>query len=75
MLQALQGLILEQAKAYTDPERLRLLDRQIEVALNEQIANLINEAETEASIPKNRSSTSLFTQRLCHHLDARKNSP
>lgn len=75
MLQALRGLILEQAKAYTDPESLRLLDRQIEVALDEQIANLINEAETEVSIPKNRSSTSVFTQRLCHHLDSRTNSP
>lgn len=76
MLEVLRGFILEKAKAYTNtnPERLRNLEQQVEVALDEQIANTIREAETEASIAKNRSSTSLFARRLCRYLDVRRDS-
>lgn len=73
MLETLRDRILEKAKAYTDPEHLRNLEQQVEVALDEQIAKMIHEAETEASIAKNHSSTSLFGRRLCRHLDSRRN--
>lgn len=73
MLKTLRVFILEKAKAYTDPQHLRNLEQQVEVALDEQIANLLHEAETEASIAKNRSSTSLFARRLCRYLNIRNN--
>lgn len=73
MLRTLRDRILEKAMAYADPDRLRNLEQQVEVALDEQTAAVMQEAETEASIPK-RASSSLFAQRLCRHLDARRNS-
>ncbi|MBF2020049.1 MAG: hypothetical protein IGR93_08100 [Hydrococcus sp. C42_A2020_068] len=71
MLKDLRDRTLETAMTYTHPDRLQ----KVEAALDEQIAATIEEAETEASIAKNRSSSSLFAQRLCRHLEARRNSP
>lgn len=71
MLEALRDRILEQARAYTDPERRRDLEQRVEVALDDVVATMIHEAEIEASIAKNRNSTSLFARRLCHHLNKR----
>jgi hypothetical protein len=72
MLQALRDRTLEKARAYADPNHLQRLDQQVEVALNEQITAVMQEAETEASVAKNRSSSSLLAQRLCRHLDTRR---
>jgi len=74
MLNKLQSLILEEAEAYSNPEQIQNLEQQVEVALDEQVTNVISEAEREASIARNRSLNSLFTQRLCRYLDARRNS-
>lgn len=67
MLKCLHNCVLQQATAYTDPDLLPQLEQKIEVALDEQITQLINEAEAESSNP-NRREQSLFTARLCHHL-------
>ncbi|MGH2414991.1 MAG: hypothetical protein ACRDEA_15135, partial [Microcystaceae cyanobacterium] len=75
MLKELRDRTLEKAATYARPDQLQTLEQQVEVALDEQIAAVIQEAETEASIAKNRSSSSLLAQRLCRHLEARKNSP
>jgi hypothetical protein len=75
LLVLLRDRVLDQAKAYTDPERLQSLNQQIEEALDEQIERVIQEAATEASTAttaRNQTTSSLFTQRLCRHLDARK---
>jgi predicted transcriptional regulator len=72
LLQLLGDRILDKAKTYADPDRLQDLDCQIETALDEQISALIQQAEVEASVAKNHPLTSLFSRRLCHHLDVRK---
>jgi len=71
LLVLLRDHVFEQAKAYTDPKRLQSLSQQIEEALTEQINNVIQEAITEASTANNNSPKSLFSQRLCRHLDTK----
>lgn len=73
LLVLLRDRVLEQAKAYTDPKRLQTLNQQIEEALNEQILIVIQDAITEASTANNNSQISLFSQRLCRHLDIKRN--
>ncbi|MFB2938073.1 hypothetical protein ACE1B6_22730 [Aerosakkonemataceae cyanobacterium BLCC-F154] len=67
MLKCLHNCVLQQATAYTDPDLLPQLEQKIEVALDEQITQLINQAEAESSNP-NRREQSLFAARLCHYL-------
>ncbi|HAA31689.1 MAG TPA: hypothetical protein DCE56_33310 [Cyanobacteria bacterium UBA8553] len=68
----LRDRVIDEAKAYTNSERLQALSLQIEQALDEQITKVIKEAATEASTAtgtKNQSiTTSLFTERLCRYL-------
>lgn len=75
LLMLLRESVQEQAKYYADPQRLKNLDQQIEEALNEQIAKVIQEAETEASLAKIRPQNCLFSQKLCHYLDSLRNLP
>jgi hypothetical protein len=63
---------MDRALNYAALDRLQKLDRQVEAALDEQIAEVIQKAEAEASTVRNGSLISLFAQRLCHHLDAMK---
>ena len=67
MLESLRDRILNQAKIYVDPERLQSLDSQVELALDERISEVIQDATDEASNP-NRSAKSRFAQRLCKQL-------
>ncbi|MFB2839545.1 hypothetical protein ACE1CA_34065 [Aerosakkonemataceae cyanobacterium BLCC-F167] len=67
MLKYLHDSVLQQAIAYTNPDLLPQLEQKIDVALDEQITQLINEAEAESTTP-NRREQSLFTARLCHYL-------
>ncbi len=72
---ALRYRAFDQAKAYTDPERLQTLNQQIEEALEEQVSRVIEEAATEAStatFAKNSITSSLFSERLCRYLDTRR---
>ena len=76
LLVRLRYRVINRAKTYTDAKRLQTLNQQIEEALDEQITAVIQEAATEAStatITKNQLTTSLFAQRLCRHLDTRRN--
>lgn len=69
MLQHLQSHVLEQAKAYCDPERLQQLDDQVEAALNEQLDMLMEGDAKRAQTAKNCLAASLFSQQLCQYLD------
>ena len=69
LLVALRDRVLEKAKDFANPDRLRSLDQQIDAALNEQIDAVIQQAESEASVAKNRPLSSLFARKLCQHLD------
>ncbi len=68
MLQLLRDRVLEQSKSYASPQQLQHLDQQVETALDEQVSALVQEAELEASLPRNRATDSLFARRLCRHL-------
>jgi len=77
LLVQLRDRVFDQAKAYTNPERLETLQK-IEEALDEQITAVIQEAVIEASTAntaKNQITSSLFAQRLCRHLDSMSNQP
>jgi cytochrome c-type biogenesis protein CcmH/NrfF len=72
MLKELGGQILEMAAIYTDPERLLQREQQIEIALAEQVASAIEQAE--ASLAKHQPSKSIFARSLCRYLHLRENS-
>ena len=69
LLEMLRDRIFTAAKSYISPEQLEKQDKQIEEALDEQINAVIQEAETEASMAKKYSVSSLFSQKLCGYLD------
>lgn len=64
--------VLNRVKPYTNPQNLQAFNRQIEEILNEQVERAIAEAAAEASTTKPQPTTSLFSERLCHHLDTRR---
>jgi len=69
MLRVLLDSILEKARTYASPEDLQTLDQEIEIALDEEITQVIQEAETEAEVKnKNNPLRSLFARRLCCYL-------
>lgn len=67
LLLRLRDRVLVLAQDYADPTRLKALDQRLEVALSEQVDQMLQEAEAE-SYTKQRPVSSLFTQRLCRHL-------
>ena len=71
LLQLLFDSILDQAKRYTDPNYLQTLNDILEAALDEQVSTLMQQAEAEAAVAKQRPLKSLFARRLCHYLDTR----
>ncbi len=72
VVQLLSDRILDKAQAYVDTHRLKTLDQQLESLLDEQISQIIQQAEAEASISKQRPLSSLFARRLCRHLETRR---
>ncbi len=76
LLQKLRDRVIEKVKTFMDSARLQSLDRQIDLALEEKILTVMQQAEAEAVATKSRSHpVSLFSQRLCHHLDLREVQP
>lgn len=63
--------VLNRVKPYTNPQNLQAFNRQIEAVLNEQVERAIQEAAAEASTTTPQSTSSLFSERLCHYLDTR----
>ncbi|MBD2203711.1 hypothetical protein H6G33_34575 [Calothrix sp. FACHB-1219] len=68
-LQKLKEAVIQLAQEYSTPERLANLDRLITDILNEQITNLIKQAETEALSMHHQEKMSHFSQRLCQQLN------
>ncbi|MFZ1026715.1 MAG: hypothetical protein WAN66_10900 [Limnoraphis robusta] len=73
LLIQLRDRILEFAKNYTDTQRLKNLDKKVEEALDEQINQIIQEAESESHNSQDNYTKSLFSQRLCKQLDCQFN--
>ncbi|MGA7935195.1 MAG: hypothetical protein WCA35_16725 [Kovacikia sp.] len=75
MLQSLQSHLLEQVKAYCDPDRLQQLDDRVEAALNEQLEALMQAEAKRDKTSKDCLSESIFAQKLCQHLDGMNLQP
>ncbi len=72
LLVILRSKVIEIASSFTDSKRLENLDKQIELVLDEQISNIIQEAESEVKKPvRNQPLRSLLARRLCHNLKKR----
>ncbi|MBD2464382.1 hypothetical protein H6G89_25585 [Oscillatoria sp. FACHB-1407] len=71
LLLTLRDRILDKAREYADPNRLKSLDQTIDAALDEQIAAILQQAEAEASVARHCPLDSLFARRLCQYLDQR----
>ena len=72
MLQQLRERTLAKATNYAAPHQLEQLEQKVEVALEEQIGQVMQSAEAEASIAHNSSPASLFAKYLCRYLDENK---
>ncbi|MDJ0682620.1 MAG: hypothetical protein QNJ18_22500 [Xenococcaceae cyanobacterium MO_167.B52] len=72
LLQELRDRTVTLAKKYTSIEELGKIEMQLETALIERIDTVMQEAEAEASIAKNRACCSVFASRLCHYLKSEK---
>ena len=68
----LRSKVIELAQAYASPTQLRSLEEKIKYFLDEEIENVIQEAEKEANISKNRVITSKLSVAICQYLDTRK---
>lgn len=71
MLKELLPGVLEKAMVYTNLESVKIIEKQVEGALDEQIASLVKEAEAETVLAKHRPLESLFARRLCRCLKAK----
>jgi hypothetical protein len=69
MVQQLLAFVKQQAAELMSPDRLQQLDAQIEAALNEQIAGIMQEAAAQAQSPKDYVTGTMFSRTLCGQLD------
>ncbi|MGB3637298.1 MAG: hypothetical protein WBA39_06925, partial [Rivularia sp. (in: cyanobacteria)] len=70
LLLMLKARVLELAQNYSSLESLQILESQINIALTEQVTNLIAEAEVEAASSRSDLNRSRFSSRLCKYLDS-----
>lgn len=54
LMQLLLDCVLDQAKRYTDPIHLQTLNHTLEAVLEEEVSTLLQQAETEAAVAKQR---------------------
>ena len=71
--QEMLGILTEQiqflASAYNDPNQLVQREQQIAIALEEQVANVIQEAKNEDRIHKKQPFKNILAQYICRYLD------
>ncbi|MDF5709911.1 MAG: hypothetical protein PUP90_20145 [Nostoc sp. S4] len=64
--------VINLAKDFANSERLQSLDWQVEAILDEQISEMIQQAESEVKNPiRNQLLRSLLARRLCYYLKSR----
>jgi hypothetical protein len=64
----LQDRVMELAEKYSTPTQLKILEVQITEALDEQVINIISQAELEASSMQSDCQISCFSERLCKQI-------
>ncbi|MGL5082895.1 MAG: hypothetical protein ACRC8A_15530 [Microcoleaceae cyanobacterium] len=72
LLLKLRDRILEVAKNYVDAKRLVALDQEIEAALDEEVAKVMQTEESNSHIANNRPLNSVFAKQLCSQIDPSK---
>lgn len=65
----LRERVWQAAQPFADPNRLYILNKQLDSLLTEQVDGVMQAAAAEASVPRNRPVSSLYAQRLCDYLD------
>jgi hypothetical protein len=65
----LQDRVMELAQKYSTPKQLKILELKITEALDEQVVNIITQAEVEAASMQNNCEISYFSERLCRQLN------
>ncbi|MEC4819896.1 MAG: hypothetical protein SAK29_42500 [Scytonema sp. PMC 1069.18] len=68
----LRSKLLEQAQIHNSPSQLKNLELEINTFVDEEVSNVMQEAEKEASISKNRVMRNLLSIAICQYLDTRK---
>ncbi|AFY31634.1 hypothetical protein [Calothrix sp. PCC 7507] len=71
ILVKLQEQVIELAQKYSTPKQLKILEAQIKEVLDEQIINVISQAELEAATMQSNVTISEFSKRLCRLLNDR----
>ncbi len=72
LLLILRDHVIDLATHFANSERLQSLDQQVEAILNEQISDMIQQAESEVKNPiRNQPLPSLLARRLCYYLNSR----
>lgn len=75
-LSILRDRVMEKAKLFAEVDRLKRLEAQVELILDEQLTSVIAEAEAEAKSPvRNQPLKNLLARRLCRYLASRKSNP
>jgi hypothetical protein len=69
LLVMLQSRVLDMATKYSQPKNLKILEDKISIVLNEQVSQVMEEAEIQSYTAKNNVRSSLLAQRLCQYLD------
>jgi len=70
MLRHLKAIVFQQAAQYITPEQLQNVDQQIQMALDEQLDELMQAEAQRDKTPKGlKQSTTLFSKSLCLYLD------
>ena len=72
ILLKLRESVFEIAQNYSTPERLKVLDSQINEAIEEQITQVISQAESEAATIKSNLTMSYFSKTLCKQLEQKR---
>ncbi len=70
LLTRLQAQVPDTVRQFTSPEQLQAVGDRLDALLSEEVTRLIDEAESEAKIPHNRTANSRFARQLCaslHH--------
>ncbi|MBE7385083.1 MAG: hypothetical protein F6J95_027185 [Leptolyngbya sp. SIO1E4] len=75
LLSQLQSRVRETALDFTSAEQLQALGDRLDALLAEEADRLIDEAESEAKIPHNRTANSRFARQLCASLQHLTISP
>ncbi|WP_088431454.1 hypothetical protein [Halomicronema hongdechloris] len=75
LIPSLCQTVYQAAQPYVSAAQLQQLNQTLEQLLTQEVDQLLDEARSEAQIPKDRTAQSLFARRLCHVIHRFLSSP